>query len=626
MDVQKDISYLGKDFNKFRQNLIDFTKQYFPTTYNDFNESDPGMMMLELASYVGDVLSYYTDSNLKESLLDHASELGNVHDLARMLGFNVKSVSPAHVTLDVYQLVPAIGVGDNVAPDFNYALTIKPGMRVRSTDGTAQFRTTDYVDFTASSSLQPTEVTIYESDSTTNLPTYYLLKKQVKAVSGEVKTATFTFTQPVPYDKVVLPDLNVMEIVSVEESDGDNWYHVPYLAQDTIIDDVPNLVENDPELSQYRSSVTNLLKLKRTSKRFITRLRADGKTELQFGAGISSNNDEEIIPNPDNVGNGLSGFRRSIDIDIDPSNFLYTRTYGQAPANTTLTVTYTVGTGISDNVASNTLKQIDFISFMENINNTALGAVVLFAKRSVAVDNMTPAVGAKFNNSLQEIKNSALGNFATQNRLVTAHDYIIRCYSMPGRFGSVSKAYIVPDDQIAQQQQVQTTVQNPLAMNLYVLGYNQSKQLTQLNQAVKENLKNYLDYYRIVTDAVNIKDAFIINISLDYEITVLPNYNSNAVLLQVTNNLKEYFNIDRWSINQPIIRSEIINIIGNVPGVQNVVKVLMNNQFDSELGYSGNMYDLQGATRNGIVYPSLDPSIFEVKFPDSDIRGRVVNY
>ena len=154
MDVQKDISYLGKDFNKFRQNLIDFTKQYFPTTYNDFNESDPGMMMLELASYVGDVLSYYTDSNLKESLLDHASELGNVHDLARMLGFNVKSVSPAHVTLDVYQLVPAIGVGDNVAPDFNYALTIKPGMRVRSTDGTAQFRTTDYVDFTASSSLQ----------------------------------------------------------------------------------------------------------------------------------------------------------------------------------------------------------------------------------------------------------------------------------------------------------------------------------------------------------------------------------------------------------------------------------------------------------------------------------------
>jgi len=197
---------------------------------------------------------------------------------------------------------------------------------------------------------------------------------------------------------------------------------------------------------------------------------------------------------------------------------------------------------------------------------------------------------------------------------------------MPGRFGSVSKAYIVPDDQIAQQQQVQTTVQNPLAMNLYVLGYNQSKQLTQLNQAVKENLKNYLDYYRIVTDAVNIKDAFIINISLDYEITVLPNYNSNAVLLQVTNNLKEYFNIDRWSINQPIIRSEIINIIGNVPGVQNVVKVLMNNQFDSELGYSGNMYDLQGATRNGIVYPSLDPSIFEVKFPDSDIRGRVVNY
>jgi hypothetical protein len=175
----------------------------------------------------------------------------------------------------------------------------------------AIFRTLDSVDFAFSSSFDTTEVTIYESDDATNQPTYYLLKKQVKAVSGEVKTATFTFGQPIPYDKIVLPDSNIIEIISVTESDGDNWYEVPYLAQDTIFESVPNLIENDPDLSVYRSSAPSLLKLKKTAKRFITRLRSDNKLELQFGAGISDNNDEEIIPNPDNVGNGLSGFTKS---------------------------------------------------------------------------------------------------------------------------------------------------------------------------------------------------------------------------------------------------------------------------------------------------------------------------
>jgi hypothetical protein len=159
-----------------------------------------------------------------------------------------------------------------------------------------------------------------------------------------------------------------------------------------------------------------------------------------------------------------------------------------------------------------------------------------------------------------------------------------------------------------------------------VLGFNNNKQLVTVNQAIKENLKTYLDYYRILTDAINIKDAFVINLGLDFEITVLPNYNSNSVLLDCIANLKNYFNIDRWQINQPIIKSEVINNIGNTNGVQNVVSVTMNNKFDTELGYSGNQYDLTSATRNGIVYPSLDPSIFEIKFPDADIKGRVVNY
>jgi hypothetical protein len=627
MEIKKDISYLGKDFAQFKQNLINFTKQYFPNDYTDFSEASPGTIFLEMAAYVGDVLSYYADTNLKESFIQQATERSNVYELSKALGYNVKNSVPGFVTLDVFQLVPAIGTGADVRPDYTYALNIKPGMRVKQNNGNAQFRTLDVVDFAASGSNNPTDVTVYESDDITNLPTYYLLKKQVRAVSGEVKTSTYSFGNPIPYDKVVFPETNVIDIISVEESDGDNWYQVPYLGQDTIFEEIENIAENDPLLSQYRGNVPKLLKLRKTAKRYVTRLRSDNKTELQFGAGISDNNDEEIIPNADNVGNGLAGFRRPIDVDIDPSNFLYTRAYGQAPADTTLTVTYTIGNGISDNVSANTLTLVDFVEYQDNVNATGVSTSVLnFAKRTLSVNNATPAQGAKSQESIIEVKTNALTNFATQNRSVTIEDYVVRCYSLPAKFGSIAKAYIVADDQLTQQQVVEENSPNPFALNLYVLGFNNNKQLVNANQAIKENLKTYLDYYRILTDAINIKDAFVINVGLDFEITVLPNYNSNSVLLDCIANLKDYFNIDRWQINQPIIKSEVVNTIGNTKGVQNVVSVTMNNKFDTELGYSGNQYDLTASTRNGIVYPSLDPSIFEIKFPDSDIKGRVVNY
>ena len=625
MNVNKDITYINKDFGQFRKNLIDFTKQYFPDSYNDFNESSPGMLFMEMASYVGDVLSYYADNNIKESLLEQATERSNIFDIAKELGYTPKNAIPAYTDVDVFQLVPSIGSGDNVRPDYNYALTIKPGFQIKQNDGPAVFRTLDSVDFAFSSSINTTEVTIYETDDTTKQPIYYLLKKKARAVSGTVKTTTFTFGSPIAYDKVVLPDRNIIDVISCEESDGDNWYMVPYLAQDTVFESVPNLAENDPDLSVFRSAAPSLLKLRKSSKRFITRLRSDNLLEMQFGSGVSDNNDEEIVPNPTNVGNGLAGFRRAIDVDIDPSNFLFTRTYGQSPSNTTLTVKYTVGNGITDNVTSNVLTVVDFIEFEDDVNSTNNAGIVNFVKSSVAVNNPTPATGAKSQDTLQDIKNNALANFATQNRLVTREDYIIRTYSMPAKFGSVAKAYIVPDDQILQQDQVEKRVPNPLAMNMYVLGYNANKQLVALNQAIKENLKTYLDHYRILTDAVNIKDAFIINIGVNFEITVLPNYNSNEVLLKCVSSLKDYFNIDRWQVNQPIIKSAITNIIGNVQGVQTVVAATVRNIYNSDNGYSGNVYDLAPSTRNGIIYPSLDPSIFEVKYPNQDIRGRVVS-
>jgi hypothetical protein len=628
METKKDISYIGKDFGQFKQNLIDFSRQYFPTTYTDFSPASPGMLFLEMAAYVGDVLSFYSDINLKESFLEQAVETANIYDLSKALGYKPKTATPARVELDVYQLVPASGSGNNVAPDYNYALSIRPGMRVRPGVGTstAVFRTLDSVNFAFSSSYDTTEVSVYDVDPATSTPTYFLLKKKVSATSGEIKTQTFTFGSPIAFDKVLLNDTNIVEIISVQETDGDNWYEVPYLAQDTIFESVPNLVENDPELSQYRSSVPSLLKMRKTAKRFITNLRSDNRLELQFGSGISDNNDEEVIPNADNVGNGLSNVRRAIDIDIDPANFLYTRTYGQAPSNTTLTITYVVSNGIDENVTANSLTVIDNIEYDSDINSTTNASLSNYLKTTVTVNNTQPATGANSAETLVDVKNNALASFATQNRLVTREDYVIRAYSMPAKFGSVAKSYIIPDDQLSQQDASLNRIANPLAMNMYVLGYNQSKQLINLNSAIKENLKTYLGYYRILTDAVNIKDAFVINIGIDFEISVLPNYNSNEVLLKCVDAIKSYFNIDRWQINQPIIKSDITTTLANVKGVQSVIGVKFLNLYDDTFGYSGNIYDLQTATRNGVIYPSLDPSIFEVKFPNQDIRGRVVSY
>jgi hypothetical protein len=622
METKKDISYLGKDFNQFRKNLIDFTKQYFPNTYTDFNESDPGMMFMEMAAYVGDVLSFYADTNLKESLITQATERQNVFDIAKTLGYSPNDVRPAYVDLTVYQLVPSIGSGTNSKPDYTYALTIKPGMIVKPSSGNSTFRTLESVEFKVTSS--GAAATVYETDPATGSPLYYLLQKNVRAVSGTIKTATFSFTDPIAYDKIILPETGVIEIVSVTDSESNTWYEVPYLAQDTVFQDIPNIIENDSELYKYRADTPFLLKLKQVSKRFVSKRRSDNLLEIQFGSGVSNNNDIDLIPNPTNVGNGLLNIRRAVDIDIDPANFMYTSEYGQAPSNTMLTVTYTVGNGLEDNINANSLITIDSIEYIEDINSNANAATVNFIKTTVTVNNELPAVGAKSLESTDSIKQNALANFSTQLRNVTLEDNIIRAYSMPAKYGSVAKAFINQDDQT--NVNIPGRIPNPLALNMYVLSYNSNKQLTYANSAIKNNLKTYLNFYRILTDAINIKDAFIINIQVRFKIMVLPNYNSNEVLLKCINALKSFFDIDKWQINQPIIMSDIFTVIANTKGVQSVSSINIDNLYDNDEGYSGNEYNITTATKNGIIYPSLDPSIFEVKFPNKDIIGSVVNF
>jgi len=611
--IKKDVKYLNKDFAQFRQNLINFTKTYFPDTYQDFNESSPGMMFIEMASYVGDVLSYYTDTSFRESILSTAQENNNILALSQLFGYKPKLNSPAKSTLDVFQLVIASGSGAGARPDMHYALSIDSNIELESEEG-IKFRSITPIDFNDNP-----DISVYEIDSSGNVARY-LLKKQVEIESGEIQTLTFTFGDPKPYDKIVLPDSNVINIIDVTDSAGNKWNQVDYLAQDTIFEDVANIPFNDPELSAHRSTVPYILKLRKTPRRYVTRLRDDNRLELQFGSGLSADQDEEIIPNPKNVGSGLEYLKRTTTDSIDPTNFLYTSTYGIAPSSTTLTVRYSIGGSISDNVGVNSITKINNITYLNEVANVDLTD----SKASVAVTNPEPAIGGKTKQDLESIKQNAMAAFAAQNRAITREDYIARVYSMPSRYGSVAKAYIVGDTQIntADTTYPADTISNPFALNLYILAYDSNKLLVEPNQALKENIRTYISQYRMLTDAINIKSAFIINLAVNFEIITRPNYNSNEVLLACIARLKTLLSNDRMQINAPIDISALVSSVDQVEGVQSVT----NFEFHNKTGgsYSKNKYNIKGAIKNNILYPSLDPCIFEIKYPNNDIRGKVI--
>jgi hypothetical protein len=628
--TEKDIKYINKDFSSFKQSLIDYAKSYFPEIYNDFTEATPGNMFIEMASYVGDVLSFYVDKQVQENFLLFAQDKQNLISLAYALGYRPKVTSTSVVTLDVYQQIPALISASIAMPDYSYSLIVNKEAKVRSSSNSnVVFITDDSVDFSFSSSADPTEVSVHQLNGTTQQPDYYLLKKSVKAIAGTIKSQTFTFGNAIKFNTINLPEDNVIEILDIVDSDGHKWYEVPYLAQSTVFENVKNNELNDPFLSQYSNTTPYLLRLKKVSRRFTTRFDENNKLNIEFGSGISGAADEEIIPNSDNVGLGLIDSLSKLTTAFDPSNFMYTQDYGLAPSNTVLTVRYIVGGGVSTNVPSNVLTQIYELSTSPvSLNSSTLNQSLLsYVQNSVSFNNTNPSSGGGSGDTPDDIRLKTIANFSSQLRNVTREDHIIRAISMPAKFGTLAKAYITQDLSLETTDLVTDFIDNnPLALSMYILSFDVDKRLTNASRAIKENLVTYISQYKILNDAINIKDAYYINIGVNFDIVVLPAYNSREVLASCLNSLKDYFNIDKWQINQPIIESEIFNLISTVKGVQSVTKVEVVNKYGTANGYSPYGYDIKGATKNNIIYPSLDPSIFEVRYPNSDLYGRIVTY
>jgi len=624
---KKDIKYLNRNYNQLKQDLVDFTKNYFPDNFNDFSESNPGMIFLELASYVGDVLSFYTDTQVQETFIESAKEKTNLLSLAYNLGYKPSVTNPSTTDIDLYIQIPSTGTGD-YPPDWNYAITINKNSIFKTGEAdSVSFLLDRDVNFQVSSSLDPTEVLLYDLNGNPLddglKAEHYLLKKSAKVISAEIKTSTFTLGDPTKFLTLEIPDKKIIGIESITDSDGNIYHEVPYLAQETIYEDVQNVAANNPDLQQYGNDTPYLLRLKKVPKRFVTRFTSNNVLQIQFGAGISSGIDEEIIPNPDNIGIGVKDNRSLLDFAFDPSNFMLTKTYGEVPYNTTLTVNYLVGGGVESNTESNLINRPFSVSTSQNnsvSNNTVLNIVI----ESIAVNNPLPATGGGPGDTIEDIRLNSIANAGAQLRTVSKEDYIIRTLSLPAKFGKISKAYIIKDDQITVDSSARIT--NPNGLDLYTLAYDGNKNLTTLNPATRQNLITYLEEYRMLTDAVNIKDAAIINFGLEFDIVTFKNFSNDQVLLNCINALKDYFNVDNWQINQPIILNEVYNVIGSIEGVQNVENVELINKTGVVSGYSQYSYDFDSATIDNVLYPSMDLSIFELKYPNTDITGRITKY
>ena len=665
---ETNVNYINKDFASLKNNLMEYAKSYFPTTYKDFNETSPGMMLIEMSAYVGDVLSFYIDQQYQEMLLPLAEEKRNVINIAKMLGYKVKPIIPSYVTLTVKQVVGTDGDTDNPQADYTEAVTIDKGMQITSTfDSDTIFETLDVVDFKVSGSgvdadnIEP-EVTDYAESG---VASEFTITRRVKAISAETKTKTFTVGAPSKFKELTLSDTNVVDIVSVYDSNGNQWYEVDYLAQDRV--PIETHYSDD---TNRNTAYTNLaggtetlpvpytLEFIRTDKRFITEINDDNTTTLVFGNGLlrSGQTVPQNFMQTEQIGITIPGVTQNLVDAIDSTLGDEYSTLGETPMHTVLTVTYRVGGGVSANVARSDLTTHDYAGAQSS---------------NISVTNEEPARGGSDQESIDEIRHRAKAHFSSQRRCVTREDYEARILQMPAKFGNVAKVYVerqslgdilasadVDENGMLSQEEIAALLgggdQIP-TIDVYTLSYDINKYLVSTPNIIHQNLKKYLDRFRIITDEVNLMSGYVINFGVIFDVVSHKHANKHEVKLKCINKITDYFNVSGTQFRQPIHVSDLEYELMGIDGVRSVNYVCLTQDndwegasgiatFDPPLylthwdptsddgngawtsdgtsGY-GYKYDFQAAHTNGTIRPSSTPAIFELKYPKQNIKGRV---
>lgn len=599
----KSRSYLNKDFSSFRGDLLEYAKSFYSDQIQDFSEASVGGLLLDLAAYVGDVQSFYLDHQFRELDPTTAVESDNIERMLRTAGVKITGASPAVVNLTFAIEVPAELSNGLYSPQESALIKIKKGTLCSAGDDIV-FNLTEDVDFASKdrSSVLNASVKLSSVNASGN-PQTYVLSLSGDAVSGTTSVETFEIPDVhKQFRTITLSNDNVTVIDRVLNSNNEDFYQVEALSQDTIF--VGTLSENSD-----KHLVKNNLEIKSAPRRFVTETNLTTlMTTMRFGSGDASSSDSDAIPDPSDLSLPLYGKDNFTRFSLDPKSLLDTSTLGIAPRNTTLTVTYKHGGGLEHNLKSNTITSIETLDFEfpESITNSVATSV----KTSVTVTNKTHAAGGEDAPTIDELKEKIPLFRNSQSRIVTKSDLLARLYTLPSEFGRIYRAGI------------RSNPNNPMASQLFIISRDSDTNLIISPDSLKKNLVKYINEFRLISDAIDILDAQVVNVGVEFQITVDPAFVKDVVLQEIIDDLIGYMDISNFQIDQPILMSDLTNIAFNVEGVLNVNNVRIKNIVGDQKGreYSDVSHNITLSTKNGILFPPPG-GIFELKFGDIDING-----
>ncbi len=599
-------SYLGKDFDALRDNLATYAKSYYADQIKDVSESSVAGLFIDMAAYTGDVLSYYLDYQFNELNLETATDVNNIERLIQRSGVKIGGASPAIVNVNFYAVIPATKVDGIYVPNTQYTPTIQAGTQVTSNSGII-FELTEDLNFgevDVDGNLVA-QYKIYTQDASGN-PTRFVLRVTGLCASARVATESFTIGNDfVPFRTITLANQNVTEIISVFDLDGNQYYEVDTLTHDVVFRAIQNT-------SSDRGTVQDSLTLLPAPRRFITAAsRVSGKTTLTFGSGDASSLDDDIIPDPSELALPLYGAKRTFSkAVIDPNTLLKTRSLGISPTNTTITVTYRYGGGLNNNVGAATINTISRLSYI--FPPSTPSSIASTIRATFEVDNTETATGGEDPLSIDDLRAIALDYSNAQNRIVTKKDAMARVYTMPSNFGRVYRVGFKPNPV------------NPLSTLMYVVSRNSIGQLITSSDTLKLNLSKYLNEFRLISDGIDIVDASIVNLKVSYTVVLNSTAVKNTTLQIINQSLKNYFNVKNFQIDQPILTSDVMNIILNSNGVLSISNLTFEglNGNINGTSYSDVIFNVSQNTINGLIVPPPG-GIFEVKYPDYDIVGNI---
>lgn len=591
------VQYTNRDFESIREELISIATRYYPDTFQDFNEASFGSMMVDTVAYVGDLLSFYLDYQANESFLDTAVEYDNLLKLGKQVGFKFEQTPSSQGTINLFLLIPAAATG--LGPDPDYIPILRRGAEFESADG-VMFSLVDSVNFADSTN----EVVVADVDSTTGIPTKYAIKTQGTVTSGLLSSEQITLGGYQKFLDVSLSDGdNITEVVSVYDTQGNRYYEVDYLSQNTIYKEVTNQGSD-------KERVKSILKPMVVPRRFVVD-QSLGGTTLQFGYGSETTETDSVVSDPSSVVLKQHGKTHVPDTSFDPSKLIETDKFGISPANTTLDIYYRYNTAGNVNVFSgllNIVRSREYIFPNEgSINSATRGTVAT----SLEVSNPEPILGDISFPSTRELKHRIMATNATQNRAVTKQDYINICYRMPAKFGKIKRVNIAQDPDSFKRN-----------LNLYVLGETPAGRYATATSTLKSNLKTWLNKNRMINDTIDILDAKIVNLGVKYVVQSDSFSNSRDLSTLINLGLAEYFRTNPYDISEPFSISALFKVINSISGVDDIITIKIEQKTGS--AYSDVLFDLDSATSaDGRVIYAPENVAFEVAFTDVDIEGTV---